>query len=269
MQLEQKRHCFLYHNKAMPPKSKNAKTPSEQHAAPADDAPPEEEETDALWLNHPAREILRLAFWNGEIPLDWNRQPVTIYNKFKDRKEFQGMPYDATFQRRLLNLRGIVKNKMNRRDGDKIAFDTFRKNFPVRQVNDVGVLRWHGSLAQYYLKMDMKTGLHKGKKPAEFRATRAEYLQYPKDTFRKHISQELKLWKLEHFLELKEQKDAAKVAKRAKLKSKAQTKAKAKAKAMVQAKKSEEKIPRTKMGTRMTWRKSQRRKILTPKLSYE
>ena len=224
----------------MPPKSKNTKKHSEQQPAPAEDAPPEEEETDALWLNHPAREILRLAFWNGDIPLDWNRRPMDIYNKFKDRKEFRGMKYDATFQRRLLNLRDIVKNKINRRDSDKIAYDTFRKNFPVRQVNNVGVLRWHGSLAQYYLKMDMKAGLHKGKKPAEFRATRAEYQEYPKETFRKHIGQEIKLWKLEHFLELKEQKDAAKAAKKAKSKAKAKAMLQVK-KSDLQAKKSEEK----------------------------
>ena len=222
----------------MPPKSKNAKKPSKQQPAPAEDAAPEE---DALWLNHPAREILRLAFWNGDIPLNWNRQPMTIYNKFKDHQAFQGISYDATFQRRLLHLRDIVKNKINRRDSDQIAFDTFRKNFPVRQVNNVGVLRWEGSLAEYYLKIDMKSGLHKGKKPAEFRETRAEYMQYPKDTFRKHIDQELKLWKLEHFLEVKAQKDAAKVAKKAKSKSKVQAKARAKAKAMVLAKKNEEK----------------------------
>jgi hypothetical protein len=205
----------------MPPKSKNAKKPSKQRPPAA--APPSEE---AEWMDHPAREMLRLAFWNGDIPLDWNRQPVNIYNKFKDLKEFAGMPYDATFQRRLISLRDMVKNKMGRVTKDQTAFDIFRKNFPVRQVNDVGVLRWHGSLAQYFLKADMNAGLHTGKKPAELRATRAEYQLFPKDTFRKHINQELKLWKLEHFLELKVQKDAAKAVKKAAKKAKAKAKAK-------------------------------------------
>ena len=196
------------------------KKPSKQQPAPAEDTAPEEEEeeTDALWLNHPAREILRLAFWNGDIPLNWNRQPMTIYNKIKDHQVFQGILYDATFQQRLLHLQDIVKNKINQQDSDQIAFNTFRKNFPVRQVNNVGVLRWEGLLTECYLKIDMKSGLHKGKKPAEFQETRAEYMQYPKNTFWKHINQELMLWKLEHFLDIKAQKNAAKVAKKAKSK---------------------------------------------------
>lgn len=196
-------------------------------------------------MSHPAREILRLGLWSGDIPLDWNRQPQTIYNQFKDREEFKGMPYDADFQRRLLSLRNAVKKQKNRVVMDKAAFDIFRKNFPVRQTNDVGVLRWEGSLAQHYLKADMEAGLHRGKKPAEFRATRAEYQQYPKDTFRKHISQEVKLWKVENFLELKEEQDAAK--REAKVEKAKKAKAKAKAKAEAKAKKKAEK-KKTKSG---------------------
>ena len=224
---------LLDHNnkqQAMPPKSKKAKKPSKQHP-PADEEPPEEEdEKDDLWRYHPAREILLDALWNGDIPLDYNRQPVTIYNKFKDHEAFEGMPYDATFQRRLLKLRDIVKKKKNRLAEDEIAFDIFRKNFPVRQVNAVGVLRWHGSLAQYYLKQDMKAGKHEGITPAEFQDTRPEYEQYPTKTFRKHIHQERRLWKLEHYLEVKAQKDAAKVAKKVQARAKKKAKAKEKAK---------------------------------------
>jgi hypothetical protein len=120
---------------------------------------------------------------------------------------------------------------------DKIAFDIFRKNFPVQQFNKVGVLRWHGSLAQHYLKADMKAGLHKGKKPAEFRATRAEYQEYTKDTFRKHINQEIKLWKLEHFLEVKQQNDIAKAAAKAAKKARAKVREKAKGKKKEEEKK--------------------------------
>ena len=225
------------HNTAMPPKSKTAKRKPIQQQPPADAAASGEEEIDVLWLNHPAREVLLNAFWNGDIPLDWNKKPEIIYNKIKDRKEFEGMPFDKDFKRRILKLRDIVKHGKKRVERDKIAFDIFRKNFPVQQFNKVGVLRWHGSLAQHYLKADMKAGLHKGKKPAEFRATRAEYQEYPKDTFRKHINQEIKLWKLEHFLEVKQQKDIAKAAAKAAKKAKAKAREKAKGKKKEEEKK--------------------------------
>jgi hypothetical protein len=214
----------------MPPKSKNKKKPSKQQ--PPADEPPKDEDRD--WTNHPARAILYDALWSGDIPLDWNRKPINIYNKFKDSKEFEGMPYDTTFQRRLINLRHIVQKQRTRVYDDKIAYDIFRNNFPVRQTNDVGVLRWHGSLAQHYLKADMKAGLHIGKKPAEFQKTRAEFQQFSSDTFRKHIDQERKLWKLEHYLEVKAEKDAAKAEKKAKKNAKKRRQAKAE-------KKSEEK----------------------------
>jgi hypothetical protein len=216
----------------MPPKSKNTKKPSKKQP-PADDAASDEEEAEVDWLHHPAREILKLAFFSGEIPLDWNRQPKSIYDKFKDCQEFKGMPYDDTFKRRLSSLRDQVKKKKDAIDIDQRAYDIFRKNFPVRNFNDVGVRRWHGSAAEFYLKADMKAGMHEGKQPSELRATRAEYQLYSKETFRKHINQEKKLKKLENFLDDKKEKDVAKV--KAKGKKKAKANAEAMKKAMAKA----------------------------------
>lgn len=212
----------------MPPKSKNTKKPSKKQP-PADDAASDEEEAEVDWLHHPAREILKIAFFTGEIPLDWKRQPKSIYDKFKDRQEFKGMPYDETFKRRLSSLRDQVKKKKDAIEIDQRAYDIFRKNFPVRVFNDIGVRRWHGSAAEFYLKADMKAGMHEGKQPSDFRATRAEYQLYSKDTFRKHINQEKKLKKLKNFLDDKKEKDVAKVKARGKAKAKANAEAMKKA----------------------------------------
>jgi glutaredoxin 3 len=220
----------------MPPKCKNTKKPSKKQQLPADDAASDEEEAEVDWLHHPAREILKLAFFSGEIPLDWNRQPKSIYDKFKDRQEFKGMPYDDTFKRRLSSLRDQVKKKKDAIDIDQRAYDIFRKNFPVRAFNDVGVRRWHGSAAEFYLKADMKAGMHEGKQPSELRATRIEFQLFSKDTFRKHINQEKKLKKLENFLEDKKEKDAAKVKAKNKKKTKVNVKAMKKAMAKAEAK---------------------------------
>jgi hypothetical protein len=71
--------------------SSKSKEPSEQQPA---EQQPAASEDDPEWQNHPAREVLRLGFWSGEIPLDWKRQPKTVYDIVKDREEFKGMPYD-------------------------------------------------------------------------------------------------------------------------------------------------------------------------------
>lgn len=181
----------------MAPGRKNVKKSSRTNVA--DESSDEEDDID--WLLHPARKLLKDAFLNEEIPLDWNRKPQDIYDKFAHTDAFAGMPYDSTFTSRLRSLRDIVKLKVQRVVTDKQAFDIFQKNFPVRQFNDVGILRWGGSLAEMYLKQDMAAGLHEGKKPQEFRATRAEYMLFSRNTFRKHIHQEQRLWKLHNFLE--------------------------------------------------------------------
>jgi hypothetical protein len=208
----------------MPPKSK--KPPEQEPPAP---------DPDPDWQDHPAREVLRLAFWSGEIPLDWKNRPDTIYNKFKDREEFKGMPYDKVFQSRLRNLRNMVKDKINRKAVDQQAFDVFRKNFPVKEFNSVGIRRWNGTDAEAYFKEDMLEGLNVGVPPREFWASRPEYQQFPLDTFRKHIGQERKLYKLQNFLEEKDIKAKEKAEKRKKKKEKAMAAAMKKAMAKVGA----------------------------------
>jgi hypothetical protein len=175
----------------MPPKSKTATKATG-------------EDGDPKWLNHPARDVLLKAFLDGDIPIDWDgTRPEDIYRQFAhtDAFNFGGMSFEPLeFKRRLKSLQGIARRQKNRVVQDKIAFDIFRQNFPVRQNNNVGDLRWNGSLAEQFLKLDMKANVHEGKKPAEFRATRPEYQEFSKERFRKHVDQEKRLWKMENFL---------------------------------------------------------------------
>jgi hypothetical protein len=204
---------------------------NKQAAAPAppDEADPPAEadatadaKVDPEWAAHPAREVLKNAFYAKEIPLNY-KAPQDIYDHFADHEAFAGMPYDDKFTRRLRDLRDIVEIKMNAIIIDKTAYDLFRQKFPVREVNDVGLLRWNGSMAEYYLKLDMQAGLHVGKTPLKFRDSRPEYKLFSKKRFRKHINQEQRLGKLHNFLGDKQQKAEEKKAKKAaKMKKKAE-----------------------------------------------
>jgi hypothetical protein len=180
------------------------------------------------WTLHPAREFLKNAFMDGTIPLDWDgSRPEDIYAQFAGTDAFRGLSFDRDeFSRRLKSLQAIVTLKKDRVILDKIAFDTFRENFPVREHNDIGDLRWNGSLAERFLKEDMKAGLHDGLTPLEFRESRVEYQEFSVERFRKHIDQEKRLWKMENYLrELdakKEAKQAAAYGKALKVQEKAQ-----------------------------------------------
>jgi hypothetical protein len=184
------------------PRKKKAQATKQGAAEPAAVEPVAVEPTldDFDWADHPARKVLSDAFYAKEIPIIW-RTPKDIYDKFANHPAFKGMPYNDTFTRRLRDLRDTVKVKMDLVIADKIAYDIFRENFPVRETNDVGLLRWHGSLAEYYLKLDMDAGLHEEQDPQDLWETREEYMLFSKKRFRKHIYQEKRLWKLYNFLE--------------------------------------------------------------------
>ena len=160
-------------------------------------------DSNVAWANHPAWELLTNAFLNDKTPLEYHKQPTTIFDKYKDCSAFQGMNDDATFQRHLRALRDQIKPKVDRVAIDQQAYDIFCKNNPKRQNNDAGQIQWEGSEAEYYLKKDMKANKHVGIQPQVFRETRPEYMMFSKKVFQKHIHQEKRLWKLENYLEAK------------------------------------------------------------------
>ena len=58
------------------------------------------------WRNHPARALLAKALKEGDIPIDGkDLGPKKVYEKYKDTDAFNGVEYNATFTRRLRDLR--------------------------------------------------------------------------------------------------------------------------------------------------------------------
>ena len=60
----------------------------------------------------------------------------------------------------------------------------------IRASNQILCPLWHQHDASRLLEQDIKDSMHEGMSPRKFRQTRAEYMQFDLETFRKHIYQE-------------------------------------------------------------------------------
>jgi hypothetical protein len=182
-------------------------TEAEEESADSSYKPPTTEPDDVElvdieWAQHPARELLKNAFLSNQIPIDYKKAggPRGVYDKFKDAVELECMPYDEKFTRRLRDLRDQVIRTLDRKAEDERAYRIFCKNYPTKSHNHLGEPRWEGSEAQRLLKEDMAANLHANQAPQDFRETRAEYQEFTKTTFRGHVHQEKRLWKLHNLL---------------------------------------------------------------------
>ena len=64
------------------------------------------------WRKHPAKAILKKALKDGDIPIDGKQMgPKDVFAKYKDHPAFAGITQDATFNRRLRDLRKKAANK--------------------------------------------------------------------------------------------------------------------------------------------------------------
>ena len=171
-----------------------------------------QQQVDIDWRHHPARAVLKQGFLDNEIPLNYKDtiKPKGVFEMFKSHPAFALMPYDATFTRRLRDMKNQVSKKLDRVNIDQKAYDIFIKKHPPPTHNENGDPRWEGSAAQVFLKKDMKRGRHKNKTPLKFWQSRPEYQLFRKETFRKHIDQEKRLWKLENLLKAKAKREARK-----------------------------------------------------------
>ncbi len=164
------------------------------------------------WKKHPGKQFLKQAFKEGTIPFDYSmtigpREVWDTHCKNHPALGGAGMKYGTAFTRRLGTVCTHFCKQQARAIADQECFDLARKNHPIKTHNHRGELRWAGSEAQRLLKQDMKEGKHVQYfgHPQEFRATRPEYQEYAKETFRKHIHQEKRLWKFKNFVRLLEE----------------------------------------------------------------
>ena len=172
----------------MPPKKKK------------DDAGDEEEQDDSGWNSHPARKLLYKELSDGIIPLDVGEMKAhEVYFHYEDALEFEGMPYDDAFIRRLGSLRGQIKRDRKRAEADQHALAIARRNHPVPATNHRGEPHWNGSTAQLHLKEDIKAGEHNQyAKTEDFWKSRSSYQEFPYKVFYGHIRQEIKTIKYLH-----------------------------------------------------------------------
>jgi hypothetical protein len=110
------------------------------------------------------------------------------------RPEYQAIPY-KTWTSRLYNARRRHLRLQKQAVDHAAALANSRVRYPVQLRNERGQLRWEGSAGAAFLKLDVAEGRHLGLLPAQFRATRPEYMVHDPVVFRRHIYQEEKTQK--------------------------------------------------------------------------
>lgn len=158
---------------------------------------------DMPWSIHPARQLLFDEMAAGRIPLTAEEMgPDEVFAIYKDSFEFQGMPNDATFTRRLKDLREIVDRDKDRAKDDlaalKAALTNHQKDVPA--VNHRGEPQYNGSDIQKFLIQDIKDNKHVGKLPSIFQTSRPCYSQLDANTFRWKLQQEIRTIKYKYTL---------------------------------------------------------------------
>lgn len=164
-------------------------------------------EPKTTWQNSKARALLYHDIKNGEVPLDARDENNQIIMKWQDiymmRPEYSDYN-PASFNRRLRDLRKIVRNCMNRAEDDQAAFDLFKANHPVSLHSKYGYIQWQGSDAQRLLKIDMGAGRHNEMKKSDLWLSRTEYHnEFPLKVFRDKIYQEIRTAKYLHTIKVK------------------------------------------------------------------
>ena len=155
------------------------------------------------WGKSAAKQVLKKAFREGEVPVDYT-DTKTIWNDFcKDKRAFARLDYDSAFVRRLNSVRDDYMKRSARQVTDQAAFDVLKRNHPTPKYNSRGEPQWHGSTAQKLMKEDIKNGKHIGraKNQGDLRSSRPEYQVYSKQTIRDHIYQEQRLIKFQFYVD--------------------------------------------------------------------
>ena len=146
------------------------------------------------WEKSGARAVMMQDLKDGVIMLDPRAQPPRhVHAFYKDHPAFQGGWLDdkKAFARRLLSLRKIVQLKVDKAEVDAAALAHDRRIYPEPTLDSKGLPHWKNSEAKRLMNIDINNNKHTRFTPAAFQLSRAEYMVFPKDTFRNHIYKEL------------------------------------------------------------------------------
>jgi hypothetical protein len=116
---------------------------------------------------------------------------------------FQDYLY-AKFSSRLSSLQMTMKDANDHADQDQQAFDNFKANHTPLHFTHKGYIQWQKSEAQERLLEDIKAGFLESKGKKELYESRPEYYEnFPLDTFRDKIAQEVQTAMYLHTLRVK------------------------------------------------------------------
>ena len=140
------------------------------------------------WEKSAARAVMMQDLKDGVIMLEPQAQSPRYVHAFQggwldDKKAFAW---------HLLSLRKIVKHKVDRAQLDEAALIHDRLIYPEPLHDSKGLPHWKNSEAKRLMNVDIDNNKHLRFTPAAFQLSRAEYMVFPKDTFRNHIYKELR-----------------------------------------------------------------------------
>lgn len=144
---------------------------------------------DETWGKSEAKKLLAKDIIEGHVTEDMKWQDVFWY-----RPEYSTTTHHL-FSGRLKRLFKQISDAEKRAASDDAALAHDRALFPIASHNYRGELRWEGSAAQAWLKLDVRDGKHNQQKPKELYETRAAYREFPLTVFRVHIFQEVRFQK--------------------------------------------------------------------------
>lgn len=151
--------------------------------------PPKKKKAPA-WVSSKGRSLLERDIRHGLITADMNWEDV-----FEMRPEFAVGENDAEarrlFEKRLKDALKRGQEKQSRADQELVALVIDRTTNPRPAIDARGRPQWEGSLAQTLLKQDVAAGVHVGKTPTQYHATRPEYTAFPVPYIGKKVDQEV------------------------------------------------------------------------------
>jgi len=140
------------------------------------------------WQYSQAKKLLEQDLRNGTIPLDSSVMgPKEV---FVQHPEFAEFDYDR-FRDRLRDLRRRLTEQNDRSASDMNALAHDRHIHPTPTHNSQGDPRWHGSAAEWLLKLDIDQDKQHAMKPKALFETQNQYGPHHLKVFRKHIYQEV------------------------------------------------------------------------------
>lgn len=146
----------------------------------------------ADWRTSKAKQLVAQDVIDGLIPMEGEIDVEAIFNEhYVGHSFFKDFPFDKIrYKDRFTSIQKAVKKHKDWAQCDSEKFLQDRALHPPADKNIRGELRWKGSEAQQFLKVDMEQGLHLQMKPRELHKTRDAYKLFGERVFQQHIDQQ-------------------------------------------------------------------------------